>query len=58
MAAKEQGQWCRDMGLSVRSMRKAAAILDQLQGHVAALQRSASSGVNHLIKAPLLQEPA
>ena len=44
MPVKEQLQWCKDMGLSMRSMRKAAAILHQLKDHAPALQHSASAG--------------
>ena len=43
MHSKEQGQWCRDMGLSQRALRKAAAILTQLRSHVPALQKHVAS---------------
>ena len=43
MPAKEQGQWCRDMGLSQRALRKANDILTQLRSHVPALQKHAAA---------------
>ena len=43
MHAKEQGQWCRDMGLSQRALRKANDILTQLRTHVPALQKHAAT---------------
>ena len=57
MHAKEQGQWCRDMGLSQRALRKAAAILAQLRSHMPALQKHVAAAATGGLRSPK-REPA